>query len=205
MTEGVRRLAAYQDLAYARLYLDRLAADPRCRRQGQRRRPPARRNRAASRGAHVVRGRDPRRPGQDRSGALCAHRHATWASSRTSIRGHGIPQTRRRGILFDPAAVAGEGAFLRLPNGIRGLGARALGHGDQHRVGLRLSALLYARQAARFPAAEPGVSRRSSARIEAWLRLIARRRAAVRRTRHRDRRMCTPHQRLRRHPQARQR
>ena len=24
MTEGVRRLAAYQDLAYARLYLDRL-------------------------------------------------------------------------------------------------------------------------------------------------------------------------------------
>ncbi len=32
MIEGVRRLAAYQDIGYARLYLDRLAADRRRRR-----------------------------------------------------------------------------------------------------------------------------------------------------------------------------
>ena len=54
MTEGVRRLAAYQDLAYARLYLDRL--DPiRARRCEIRcRRAASRRDGAASCFAHVL-------------------------------------------------------------------------------------------------------------------------------------------------------
>ena len=54
MTEGVRRLAAYQDLAYARLYLDRLEPirDGRCESRG--RRTASRRDGAASRRAHVL-------------------------------------------------------------------------------------------------------------------------------------------------------
>ena len=71
--------AAYQDLAYARLYLDRLATDRRRRRARTRRRATSARDGAASRGAHVLRGRDPRRAGQDRSIAHGAHQRATWA------------------------------------------------------------------------------------------------------------------------------
>ena len=44
------------------------------------------------------------------------------------------------------------------------LGARPLGHGDQHRVDLRLPALLHPRQAAPLPAAHLALSRKSSAR-----------------------------------------
>ena len=47
--EGVRRLAAYQDVAYARLYLDRLARHARGRRARRRRRPAAARDRAPPR------------------------------------------------------------------------------------------------------------------------------------------------------------
>ena len=82
--EGVRRLIDYQSEAYARLYLDRLAADPRRRHARQCRRPPHPRDRAASRGAHVLRGRDPRRAGEDRSGALRAHRRRKSAPSPAS-------------------------------------------------------------------------------------------------------------------------
>ena len=57
--EGIRRLAAYQNRRYAALYLDRLA--------GASTRPIVRDVCAASRGAHVVRGRDLRGAGQDRA------------------------------------------------------------------------------------------------------------------------------------------
>ena len=71
-------------LAYARLYLDRLGADPRGRRARQRGRPPAARDRAASGAAHVLRGRDPRRRGQDRSGAHGRGSRPRSAPSRAS-------------------------------------------------------------------------------------------------------------------------
>ncbi len=138
MIEGVRRLAAYQDLAYARLYLDRLDADPRCRREGRSRRPAARRDRAASRRAHVVRGRDPRRAGQDRSGAVCPHRRATWASSRS--RRSRSPNSSNPGVeefcsVLPPWLARPHSGLRRTSSRAR---PRALGHGDQYRVGLRL-------------------------------------------------------------------
>jgi indolepyruvate ferredoxin oxidoreductase beta subunit len=73
IVEGVRRLVRYQSLAYARLYLDRLApiraADERGQMGGRLLRETARHLRA-----HVLRGRDPRRASQDRSGADRAYR-----------------------------------------------------------------------------------------------------------------------------------
>ena len=66
--EGIRRLATYQDRRYATLYLDR-ARCGECAGLGR----AAARDGAASRGAHVVRGCDPRRPGQDLgASASCA-------------------------------------------------------------------------------------------------------------------------------------
>ena len=54
VAEGLRRLVAYQDAAYARLYLDRLAPDRARLTPRRRRRPAAARNGAASRRAHVL-------------------------------------------------------------------------------------------------------------------------------------------------------
>ncbi len=106
MTEGVRRLAAYQDLAYARLYLDRLAPIRDADAQGRRRRATAGGDGAASRRAHVLRGRDPRGAGQDRSGAFCSHRRADGRQAGPAVHRHRVSQARRRGILLDPAAMA---------------------------------------------------------------------------------------------------
>ena len=68
-------------------------------------RQAARRDRAASRGAHVVRGRDPRRRGQDRAGALPPHRGRDRREG-PALRHHGIPQARHRGIVPGAAAAA---------------------------------------------------------------------------------------------------
>ena len=83
--EGVRRLVAYQDVAYARLYLDRLEPIRARRRARQRgRQTAAPRPRGISRCA-CLRGRDPRRPGQDRAGAL-RRIEARSAPSRRALR-----------------------------------------------------------------------------------------------------------------------
>ena len=105
--EGVRRLAAYQSDAYARLYLDRLApirdADARANADGRLLRETARHLARA----HVVRGRDPRRAGEDRSGALCTHCGGSRRQAGRAGEGVRIPQARRRGIVLGAAAVAG--------------------------------------------------------------------------------------------------
>ena len=71
----------------------------------QRGRQAARRDRAASRGAHVVRGCDPRRRGQDRSGALPPHRGRDRRQG-SALRHHGISQARHRGVVPGAAAAA---------------------------------------------------------------------------------------------------
>ena len=99
--EGIRRLAAYQDRRYAALY-PRSAA-------GHRRGCRARR-RAASRGAHVVRGRDPRGAGQDlaraprprarrgaRQAARAARDHRAFQAGQRGDRGRSCRPGRRAG------------------------------------------------------------------------------------------------------------
>ena len=88
-------------------------ADPRRRCEVRRRRTAPCRDGAASRGAHVVRGRDPRGAGQDRSGAHRPHCARTWRQAGADFHGHRVPQTRDRRVLLDPAAVAGAaGSWL---------------------------------------------------------------------------------------------
>ncbi len=82
---------------------------------------------------------------------------------------------------------------------------RPLGHGDQHRVALRLPALLHSRQAAPLPAAHVALTRKNSATSATGCKLIVRAAPLSAELAHRDRRVRPPHQRLRRHPQARQR
>ena len=120
VAEGVRRLAAYQDAAYARLYLDRLAAIRSADERAACRRPAAAGDRAASGGAHVLRGRDPRRRGEDRSGALRAHRGRDRRQAGRAVHRHRIPQARHRGNVLDPAALAGDARSSRSPSGAAG-------------------------------------------------------------------------------------
>ena len=203
MVEGVRRLAAYQDLAYARLYLDRLVADPRRGRARQCGRKTAGRDRAASRGAHVLRGRHSRGAGQDRPDAHQAHRSRHGREGRSALRRDGIPQAGHRGILLGPAAIAGAAhpRVRRTPSYGR---ARALGHGDQHQISLRLPAVLPARQIAPAAPAHLALSG-GAARHRDLARPHRSRRAVLGRACARDRRMRAAHQRLWRHAQARQR
>ena len=90
--EGIRRLAAYQDRRYAALY-------PRPPATGRSTRPSCVREvGAASRGAHVVRGRDPRGAGQDlarAAGRGCAPRCAPSRTSRSRSPSISSPATRR--------------------------------------------------------------------------------------------------------------
>ena len=107
MTEGVRRLAAYQDLAYARLYLDRLGpirdADAKAGADGQLLAETARHLAVRMSYEDVIRVAqakiDPARFA--RIAATDGHQAGS------AVRRHRIPQARRRGILLDPAAMAG--------------------------------------------------------------------------------------------------
>ena len=83
--EGVRRLARFQDDNYARMLLDRLAPVRDLEAQMHGDGKSAARDRAPSRGAHVVRGPDPRRAGEDRSGAHAAHRTGTGRQERRAL------------------------------------------------------------------------------------------------------------------------
>ena len=123
MTEGVRRLAAYQDLAYARLYLDRLGpirdADAKAGADGQLLAETARHLAVRMSYEDVIRVAqakiDPAR--------FAAHRRANGRQAGSAVRRHRIPQARCRGILLDPAAVAGAAAFSRSPNVMPGSAA----------------------------------------------------------------------------------
>ena len=194
-TEGVRRLVAYQDAGYARLYLDRLR-----RRSTRRQRQAARRDRAASRGAHVVRGRDPRRRGEDLARALPPHRGRDRRQG-SALRHHRIPQARHRGTV--PGAAAAACARDRRVFGKARLARQGLfrhGAEDHDRVGLR--ALLGACEAQALPS-EKLALRRGAARNRGVARARHRRREALARSRARSRRMRAPDQGLRRHLEAR--
>ena len=99
------------------------APDRGGRRARRRRRPPAARDRAPSRGAHVVRGRDPRRPGEDRSGALRPHRRGAQDQAGRAARDHRVPQARHRGNLLAAAAAAGETRSSTIRRGAAGSAA----------------------------------------------------------------------------------
>ena len=104
-TEGVRRLTAYQNLAYARLYLDRLKpirdADATAAADGRLLAETARHLAVRMSYEDVIRVAqakiDPSR--YERIVGELAVKPADFY-------GHRIPQTRHRGILLDPAAVA---------------------------------------------------------------------------------------------------
>ena len=122
--EGVRRLAAYQDIGYARLYLDRLTpirdADAKAEAGGQLVAETARHLAVRMSYEDVIRVAqakiDPARAEPDR--------RANGHQARTAVRRHRVPQARRRRILLDPAALARQRAFWPTPNVIRRLAAR---------------------------------------------------------------------------------
>ena len=68
-------------------------------------RQAARRDRAASRGTHVVRGRHSRRRSQDRAGAFPPHRGRDQRQG-PALRHHRVPEARHRGVVPGAAAAA---------------------------------------------------------------------------------------------------
>ena len=201
INEGVRRLAAYQDFGYVRLYLDRLAvvreADARAGANGRLLSEVARHLAVRMSYEDVIRVAqakvDParmRRIGEEMKVAP-GEPYAVVEFLKPGI----------EEMCSDPAAVpraahsaAGGTAWL----------ARPLGHGDQEHVDQRLSALLAARQAAALAAAQPSLSGRAGGdRGLAWADRGSL--ETVRRSRDRNRRVRALDQGLRRHAQARQR
>ena len=82
MIEGVRRLVALSGRRLcAALSRSSCGASANSTTQRRRRRQAVARNRAPSRGAHVLRGRDPRRAGQDRSRRACSASTGTGAAA----------------------------------------------------------------------------------------------------------------------------
>src|SRR6185437_14553318 len=107
---------------------------------------------------------------------------------------HGVPQTGRRGVLLSSAALARNArSDLRLASS--GVRPRALGHGDQYSLGVRLFALLSARQATRVTARNLSLSR-GAARHRGVAAADRAGRAGVGGTRARDYGVRPPHQRL---------
>ena len=101
---------------------------------------------------------------------LRAHRRRDGREAGRAVHGDRVPQARHRGDVLDPAARAGQ-AHPRRGRAPRLARARALGHGGQQRVGLRLPALLAAGEAAPL-AAEVLPFQEEQRAIEAWLALI---------------------------------
>ena len=149
--EGVRRLINYQNVAYGRLYLDRLrpiiADDQATGAQGR----VTEGSRATPRRAHVLRGCRPCCAGQDRAGPHAAHcaRGAAY-EWRTVFRSR-LSQARYRRTL--PIASVVPGAAHPAIGGAQRLAWPGLfRNGDQFHIDQWLSALLAARQTPR-PAA----------------------------------------------------
>ena len=200
--EGVRRLAAYQDMAYARLYLDRLApirdADARakCRRQAC--------SRETARHLAVrMSYEDVIRVAQAKTDPARFARIAAEVGAKPGepVKVVRIPQARHRGIVLGAAAVAGA-PHPRVRRAPREARALPLGHGGQHHVGLAAICASGCSQSCSAGGRAPIAMPRSSATIERWLGLIVEAASAVRRARARDRRMRAPDQGLWRHPSS---
>ena len=113
----------------------------------RRARPAARANRAASRGAHVLRGRGARGASQDRARAHAPHRARGIARQGRALDGARFPQAGNRGTL--PADAAVSGAPDPDPCREEGLARpRLFRHGDQFHLDQRLLALRAAGEAA---------------------------------------------------------
>ena len=173
MTEGVRRLAAYQDLAYARLYLDRLGpirdADAKAGADGQLLAETARHLAVRMSYEDVIRVAqakiDPARF------ARIAAQMGIKPDQPFAVTEFLKPGVEEFCSILPPWLARPHPCARRTSRKIR---RRPLGHGDQHRVGLRLPALLHSRQAAPLAGRAAGASRKSSARSTSWLKLIAR-------------------------------
>ena len=201
MTEGVRRLAAYQGLAYARLYLDRLGpirdADVKANADGRLLAETARHLAVRMSYEDVIRVAqakiDPARF------TRIAKQHGHQAGP--AVRDHRVPEARRRGILLGAAALARE-AHSCACRAAPGLGRAHWGMEiNTASISGFLRFYILAKLRA-FPAADLALPGRA-ARDRELAPPHRARRTAVGRTCHRDRRMCSPHQRLWRHPQAR--
>ena len=164
MTEGVRRLAAYQDLAYARLYLDRLEpirdADAKAGADGRLLAATARHLAVRMSYEDVIRVAqakiDPAR--FDRiARELGVKPEQTFTVTEFLKPGH-------RGILLGSAAVAGAAAFLAWPNVIPQFGRAHWGMAVNTASISGYLRFYRARQAAAVAAAKPSASMRSSAR-----------------------------------------
>ena len=108
-----------------------------------------RRDRAPSRGAHVVRGRDPRRRGEDFARALPPHRRRDRRQG-SALRHHGISEARHRGTV--PGAAAAACARDRRVFGQARLARQGLlRHGAEDHDGVGLRALLGAGEAQALP------------------------------------------------------
>ncbi len=161
LTEGVRRLNAYQDLAYARLYLDRLGAirdaDAKAAADGRLLAETARHLAVRMSYEDVIRVAqakiDPSR--YDR----IVREMAIKPEQTVTVTEFLKPGHRR--ILLDPAAVA-RPPDCQLRRAASRARSRALGHGGQYRVDFRLSALLRPRQAAPLPPRHFPVPRRAA-------------------------------------------
>ena len=202
--EGVRRLADYQDEAYARLYLDRLApirdADARAKADGRLLRETARHLAVRMSYEDVIRVAQAKTD-PARFARIAAEVGAKPGEPVKVVR---IPQARRRGIVLGAAAVAGA-AHPRVRRAPREARALPLGHGGQHHVGVAAicaSALLATLRRWRPRTYRYAEEQRA---IERWLGADRRGRRAIRRARARDRRMRAADQGLWRHPQARHR
>jgi hypothetical protein len=138
--EGVRRLAAYQDVAYARHY----AIGSPVRRQA------LRRDRAASRGASFedVIGLAEEKINPERFARLRSEMKIGDDTPLTIVR---ISQALHRGTVLTAATALGAANSARPHRQI------LLGHGGQAQVGHRLSALCLPRQAQALPAAKPAL------------------------------------------------
>ena len=192
-----------RSVAYARLYLDRLAPIAMPTRTPARW-PAAARDRAASRGAHVVRGRDPRRAGQDRAGA---HRRIEGEESAPSgepftVTNSSSPASRSCARCCRRAWRARSCAFAER----RGwLGRVYFGMEIKTTSVCGYPALLAAREAAAAAAAYGYRYPRGAGADRGLARADRRGREALARARARGRRMRAADQGLWRHPGARQR
>ena len=204
MTEGVRRLAAYQDLAYARLYLDRLGpirdADAKAGADGQLLAETARHLAVRMSYEDVIRVAqakiDPARFAPHRA------QMGVKPDQPFTVTEFFKPGVEEFCSVLPPWLARPHSGVCRTSSRAR---PRALGHGDQYRVDLRLSALLHPRQAARASGRKTFRYQEEQRAIEAGCASIVRAAPLVGRTGDRNRRMRAPHQRLWRHPQARQR
>jgi len=149
---GVRRLSAYQNLAYARLYLDRLAAiravDARIGAGGRLVRETARHLAVRMSYEDVIRVAQAKiAPSSD-----CAHRRRDRGKARRAVHGDRVPQARHRGILLAASAAARQ-AHARGRRAAWTDRAPALGNGGRDHLGVGLSAPLSSCQIAPLAAA----------------------------------------------------